>query len=209
MSSVSTPRRNLLLALSTLGGGFLLKPLAAAQSCSATSADTQGPFYTPGAPHRVMLAPAGEPGDRLVVRGTVTADDCRTPLAGALLDVWQADAQGAYHYEKDNYRLRGQILTDKAGAFEFTTVMPGRYQLDGGYRPAHIHLTISHPKCQPVTTQLYFQGDPYLAPKDACGLDECKSDDPGRIVELRKLGDGRGFAATFPVVLKRAGEHAG
>lgn len=123
------------------------------------------------------------------------------PLARAFLDVWQADANGQYHYEKDNFRLRGQLLTDDKGSFEFTTVVPGRYKLDGGYRPAHIHFIVGHPRHQPLTTQLYFKGDPYLGPKDACG-DECDSADSGRIVEMKKAEAGRAFAAEFQIVLR-------
>jgi catechol 1,2-dioxygenase len=130
----------------------------------------------------------------------VLGTDCRRPLPGALLDVWQADADGVYHYEKENFRLRGQILTDREGSFEFTTIVPGRYKLGGGYRPAHIHFTVSHPAHEALTTQLYFKGDPYLPPNDACG-DECKANDPDRIVSLKKLGQGAGFGTTFRIVL--------
>lgn len=164
----------------------LLAGRVSAQSrtpCSPTEDDVQGPFYIPGAPSRRTLAGSKEPGDRIVVRGTVLGPDCRTPLAGALLDVWQADAAGRYHGEKEEYRLRGQIRTDARGQYEFETVRPGNYDLGNGLRPAHIHFTVTHPAHQPVTTQLYFRGDPHLAPNDACGQ-ECHSDDPDRIVEL-------------------------
>ena len=201
MSNALVSRRRAFVFLSSFGAVVSFRSLARAASCTPTMTDVKGPFYRPGAPHRMILAAPDEPGDRLVVRGTVTADDC-TPLSAALLDVWQADANGVYHYEKENDRLRGQLFTDKPGSFEFTTIMPGRYKQDGGYRPAHIHFTISHPGCEPVTTQLYFKGDPYLAPHDSCG-DECKSADAARIVELRKSDVGKAFSATFPAVLKR------
>jgi catechol 1,2-dioxygenase len=65
-------------------------------------------------------------------------------------------------------------------------------------RPAHIHFTISSPGHAPLTTQLYFQGDPYLG-HDMCGP-ACHSDDPHRIIELATQA--RGLLGTFDVVLK-------
>jgi len=189
-----------LLGLSGMGLALGRPGRAGAQTCSPTKRDIEGPFYTRGAPHRTALAGPDEPGDRIVLRGRVLGPDCNTPLRAALLDVWQADANGEYHYEKDNFRLRGQILTDATGAFEFASVVPGRYKLDGSYRPAHIHFTVSHPGHEPLTTQLYFKGDPYLAPNDACG-NGCDSEDAGRIVDLKKLTTGRGFGAEFRIVL--------
>ncbi len=62
--------------------------------CVPTGADVEGPFYLPGAPHRVALAPPEEPGVRLVVRGRIVGPDCTTPVPGALLDLWQADTNG-------------------------------------------------------------------------------------------------------------------
>jgi catechol 1,2-dioxygenase len=181
--------------LAGLSGARLL---ASERPCAATSADVPGPFYLPGAPKRTSLADRGEKGVRIRVRGTVYGSDCRTPLRRALLDVWQADAEGHYHDANEQYRLRGQILTDERGRYEFETVRPGNYKMGEGWRPAHIHFTISSPDHEPLTTQLYFRGDPYLT-HDACGP-RCHSDDPHRIVSLEMDGNLR--AATFDVVLK-------
>ncbi|MGH8657857.1 MAG: twin-arginine translocation pathway signal protein [Gammaproteobacteria bacterium] len=175
--------------------------------CSPTEPDIKGPFYISGAPHRTVLAGPEEPGERIVIRGRAFAADCQTPLTGALLDVWQADANGHYHDENENYRLRGQMNTNDQGVYEFSSIRPGRYTLEGGFRPAHIHFTVRHPDCEPLTTQLYFKGDPYLAPNDACG-DACKSNDTNRIIELTRTGkDGRRawFEGRFDIVLKPAG----
>lgn len=176
-----------------------------AASCEPTQADVQGPFYVAGAPSRTSLAGPLEPGDRILVRGRVLGPDCRTPLPNALVDVWQADAEGNYHDADAQYRLRGVLRTDREGRYEFESVMPGRYPLvpgsETGYRPAHIHFTVGSPGHAPITTQLYFKGDPYLAPKDACG-DMCRSDDPGRIIELVKADAGSArFAGEFDIVL--------
>ena len=52
------------------------------------------------------------------------------------------------------------------------------------WRPAHIHFTVSAPGLTPVTTQLYFADDPYLAPNDACGT--CNSGDPTQIIPMNE-----------------------
>ncbi len=169
------------------------------EACSATGSDIEGPFYLAGAPRRTVLADAKEKGKRLRIGGTVFGSDCKTPLAGALLDIWHADAEGNYHDAKEQYRLRGQILTDARGRYEFETIRPGNYKLDEGWRPAHIHFTVSSPGHEPVTTQLYFRGDPYLAPHDACG-DECHSGDPHRIIPL--AAEGSRLAGRFDINLR-------
>lgn len=123
-------------------------------------------------------------------------------MAGALLDVWQADASGEYHGARERYRLRGRLVTGAAGQYELFTVRPGAYKVGKQFRPAHIHVKVTHPAYEPLTTQLYFGGDPYLAPNDACG-DACGSDDPARIIDLRreeKMG-AEFLMGTFDIVL--------
>lgn len=173
------------------------------KACAPTSSDDQGPFYIPGAPRRAVLAGPREPGERVTMSGTVTGADCKT-LSGALLDVWQADASGNYHNEKTQYRLRGILLTDAKGNYQFESVRPGNYGDRTGMRPAHFHFTLSHPEHQTLTSQIYFKGDPYLAPHDMC--EECHSDDPGRIIELvpEKAGGKTRWNGRFDVVMKPA-----
>ena len=156
----------------------------AASACTRTRNDALGPFHQPGAPARMNLAEPNEPGDRMVLRGTVVAADCTTVLAKVLLDVWQADAQGDYHGgAADNYRLRGQVLTDADGRFEIATIRPGNYETSpGAWRPAHIHFLVSSPGRPTITTQVYFAGDPFLPPNDSCTT--CTSGDADRVVPL-------------------------
>lgn len=137
--------------------------------CAETADNILGPYYRAGAPERSDLAGAGAPGTRLSVSGRVMGHGCTTPLAGALLDIWQADDAG--HYDNDGlvqpgpdpalYLLRGRIFADDAGSFTFRTIIPGHYLNGAAYRPAHIHVTASAARHRPVTTQLYFEGDPY------------------------------------------------
>ena len=53
----------------------------------------------------------------------LSAIDCK-PVQGAVLDVWQADANG--NYDNKSYNLRGKIVTDKAGKYVLDTIYPGR-----------------------------------------------------------------------------------
>jgi catechol 1,2-dioxygenase len=113
------------------------------------------------------------PGTRLVVSGRILGASGVEPLEGATLDVWQADSAG--HYDNDGvddvaraaesgaypFRLRGKLLTSRGGAFRLRTILPGRYRVGAQYRPAHLHVKVSAPGYLPVTTQLYFEDDPY------------------------------------------------
>jgi catechol 1,2-dioxygenase len=174
-------RRKLLLRTAAgAAGGLLAGPAAVfAQQCRPTAPDVLGPFYRGGAPARAKLADVDEAGDVLVLSGTVYAPDCRTPLPGALLDVWQADSKGLYDIgkpanltERERFHLRGRLLTDAQGRYEIETIVPGSYpippglpgleQFAGRMRPAHIHFLVMHPMFGPLTTQLYFKGDPHL-----------------------------------------------
>lgn len=66
-----------------LGGALLASPVFAAKlGCRPTASDILGPFYRFGAPFRARLAGPDEPGDRLVLTGTVFGSDCRTPSRG-------------------------------------------------------------------------------------------------------------------------------
>ena len=77
--------------------GLSPTPACAAGDAEATERQTEGPFYTPNTPLRDDLT-AGVEGPLLVVVGRVLTPDCR-PLAGAVLDFWQADAEGEYDNE--------------------------------------------------------------------------------------------------------------
>jgi catechol 1,2-dioxygenase len=174
-------------------------PDGAEEACSPTGSDIQGPFHQAGAPERTVLAGAEEPGERLVIEGHVWAPGCTSAIAGALLDVWHADENGAYHNGAE-YRLRGQMVTDEEGAYRFETIRPGHYPTGGSMRPAHIHFTVSKPGYRSLTTQLYFAGDPHLAPNDPCT--SCSSGDPTLIIELER--DGEWMRGEFDIVLRKA-----
>lgn len=148
-----------------LGGALAMLAIAATPAVSqgskpvscvpgrGTPAQTEGPFYSARAPQKTNFR-ADTPGNPLVLEGVVYGMDCR-PLAGAWLDFWHADAQGAY--DNAGYRLRGHQFTDAAGRYRLETVMPALYP----GRARHIHVKLRAPGSDRIlTTQVYFPDDP-------------------------------------------------
>ena len=122
-------------------------------TCSGvlTTAQTEGPYYSPGTPERTSLLEEGMPGTVLVLTGYVYDENCQ-PIPGAWLDFWQADANGAY--DNSGFRLRGHQYTDSSGRYTLTTVIPGEYP----GRTPHIHVKVQAPEGPVITSQLYVPG---------------------------------------------------
>jgi protocatechuate 3,4-dioxygenase beta subunit len=117
-----------------------------------TPRQTEGPFFKAGAPERIELIEAGIPGQVIEIAGFVLTRSCK-PVAGARIDVWQAD--GAGHYDNNGYRLRGHQLTDGEGRYRLRSVVPGSYE----GRTRHVHVKVQPPGGRALTTQLYFPGE--------------------------------------------------
>jgi len=150
----------LALALGGVAGGLASGPAAAqsqdltpGQSQSLTPAQTEGPYFKAGSPERTALVDDGLSGTRLLLTGRVLDPDGQ-PVAGALLDFWQANASGAY--DNRGYTLRGHQYTDERGAYHLETVVPGLYP----GRTRHIHVKVQAPNGPLLTTQLYFPNEP-------------------------------------------------
>jgi hypothetical protein len=67
-----------------------------------------GPYHRENAPFRGKVTPPFEPGRVLLVRGRVFGANTKAPLAGAVLDVWQANAEGHYDMSHPEHRTRTQ-----------------------------------------------------------------------------------------------------
>ena len=112
-------------------------------------------------------------GERIIVHGRVL-DERGHPVAGALLEFWQANAGGRYRHKKESYIAAldpnfggcGRTITAEDGTYRFRTVRPGAYPWPNGvndWRPAHIHFSIfGHGFAQRLITQMYFEGDPMI-----------------------------------------------
>jgi protocatechuate 3,4-dioxygenase beta subunit len=154
--------------------------------CTETADNILGPYYRADAPFRNDLTEADTLGTRITVSGRVLTPTC-TPIADALVDVWQANADGDYDNDGvddppvEVFVLRGRINTDADGNYSFHTIIPGHYLNGNQYRPAHIHVTVSAPGFESLTTQLYFEGDPYndIDPFIVASLIMPLTDEPG------------------------------
>lgn len=173
-------RQEFILLSDTLGASTLKDLINHHKPAGATEWSILGPFYRSGAADLPLGASiAGdEPGEAVVVFGRVLGPGGRA-VAGALLDVWQSDAEGFYDLQKmdaSKMNLRGRFCSDANGGYWFRTIKPSFYPIpDDGpvgkmlravgrhpYRPAHIHFRVSADGYKSLTTELYLNGDLYL-----------------------------------------------
>ena len=123
----------------------------------------------------LTIQDGGEPlGERIVVTGRVV-DGAGRPVAGQLVEIWQANAGGRYIHKRDQHPAPldphftgvGRCLTGADGSYRFQTVKPGPYPWKNhhnAWRPAHIHFSLFGTDfTQRMVTQMYFPGDPLFA----------------------------------------------
>jgi catechol 1,2-dioxygenase len=196
-----------------------------ASTPGTTDSNVEGPFFAAGAPTiepgadgvaRLPMRP-DEAGDRLVFTGVVRST-AGEPLPGAVLDVWQADGHGLYSRFAPGlpeWNLRGRMATGADGRFAIGTVLPAPYDIPGEphtarvlellglepHRPAHIHVKVERAGHAPLTTQVYFAGDPWLE-HDVVGAAR-----PSLVTKLDPADgpDGAGYTCQFDFTLAPAG----
>jgi catechol 1,2-dioxygenase len=171
----------------------------------------EGPYYVPNSPAQktpaVLPMRDNEPGTPLLFQGQITNIDGE-PLKDAKIEIWHADDLGFYSQFAPglpDWNLRGTVLADDDGRFQINTVQPAPYQIptDGAcgqliaaagwhaWRPAHIHLKVSAPGHQLITSQLYFPGDPHNADDIASAVK------PELMLDVHEREDGRGRVTTY------------
>lgn len=171
--SVLSRRRMLKAAMAGVAVG------AAAPLAAETPRQIQGPFF-PNRPQPEkdadMTRLAGHAGraqgEVVDISGRVL-DESGMPIAGALVDVWQANAAGRYAHERDtnpkpldpDFQGWAQLLTDAEGRYHVRTIIPGAYPAsDTWTRPPHIHFKVARRGFRELVTQMYFDGHPLNAP---------------------------------------------
>jgi len=149
---------------------LLASRLASAQGgkrLAPTPQDAEGPFYPRSFPadadHDLMHV-AGRPraaqGQPLYLTGRVLATD-GSPLAGAVLELWQCDVNGTYHHvgeggtQDPDFQGYGRATAAADGGYAFVALRPVPY----GGRPAHLHFRIARAGARTLTTQLYIKGE--------------------------------------------------
>ncbi len=171
-------RMEAILASDVFGLSMLVVMMNGRLPEAATPPTVLGPFHIDGSPEfdKDSDISEGVGGEKLYVSGMVRGMDGK-PIANAMLDVWQADAEGAYEAQigAEEY-LRGIFRTDGEGRYGLWTIAPKglRHPMDGPvgdliskteishYRPAHFHAIVAAKGYQPVITHLFRQGAPYL-----------------------------------------------
>lgn len=148
-----------------------------------------GPFWRANAPvcdSGDCIAREGTQGTPLEARGTVF-DAQGAPLAGAVVDVWQASPVGLYENQdstQPNMNLRGRFKTDAQGRYFFRSVRPAGYPVptDGAggellraqqrhpHRPAHLHFMVSHPGHKVLITQVFADDSEHLESDPVFGV---------------------------------------
>jgi catechol 1,2-dioxygenase len=117
-----------------------------------TPQEVEGPFFRLGAPNRSNLL---EPGDQpeIIISGRVLTEK-GTPVPGAIVNFWSSNKFG--DYDAVGYKYTGYVVTDAAGRYEVTSIIPGCYQPRNA---KHIHVKVQGIS-RPVTTQLFIEGEP-------------------------------------------------
>lgn len=114
---------------------------------------------------KAVFADEREPGEPLVISGTVFKEDGKTPAQGILIYAYHTNAQGYYKTKPEEHahgRLRGWMKTDASGRYEFRTIKPAPYP-NQRTDPAHIHLTISGENLPEYwIDSIWFEGDPLI-----------------------------------------------
>jgi hydroxyquinol 1,2-dioxygenase len=221
-------RQEFILFSDTLGVSMVVDLLSHRKPDGATESTVFGPFHRQNAPELPWggnIAHLDKEGAPTLVSGRVLDLDGR-PIAGALLDVWQAQTSGLYDSQDPNLHelhMRGKFHTDAEGRYLLRTVLPVNYPIpsDGPvgamlsatgrhpWRPAHIHFVVSAEGYEPVTTHIFDRTDEYLgsdavfAVKDSLICDFVRHDSPD--AEARGLGIDRPYYTTrFDFRLKSA-----
>ena len=118
---------------------------------------------------RTTICSSNEPGEPMIISGTIYTPDGRTPKPGITLSVYQTDASGVYSTksgeDQRNTRLNGKMFSNGEGKYEFRTIKPGSYP--GSRNPAHIHAYMSGPGYPEYwIDEFHFTDDPFISDED-------------------------------------------
>ena len=165
-----------------------LRPVAGCEGCEAAWERDAANLTS-----SISLAPPGEPGEPLLIRGTVFQADGRTPASGVVLYLHHTNAAGLYangsderEWSRRHGRLRGWLKTGADGRYQVRTVKPGRYPDRSD--PAHVHLTVLEPGRDPYwIDDIVFAGEGGV---DAAYRKQREDRGGSGIVQLRPGADG-------------------
>jgi hydroxyquinol 1,2-dioxygenase len=181
---------------------------------NATEATVFGPFFLPGSPDVGLGGDIahGAPGEPCWVEGRVlsTSGD---PVPGALVEVWEADADGLYDVQYGDERVtgRGHLRTADDGGYRFWAVTPTPYPIpDDGpvgaflratgrspMRASHLHLMVAAEGYRTLVTHVFPRGDAYLDSDSVFGVRESLVVDAQRQLPTAPTPDGRSITGPW------------
>ena len=173
-------RQEFILLSDTLGLSMLMVAMNNDKPAGCTEPTVFGPFFMEDAPQYQLGDDVsnGATGEPCMVKGTIKGLDGK-PVANALINVWQADADGNYdvqYAELAHPQARGILHSDAEGRFHFKTILAEAYPIptDGPvgamlkatnnhpWRPAHLHFMIEAPGYERLITHVFRDHDQYL-----------------------------------------------
>jgi catechol 1,2-dioxygenase len=208
-------RQEFILLSDVLGVSMLVDAINNRKPSGASESTVLGPFHVAGAPELPMGANIclDQKGEDMVIHGHVRDVEGK-PIAGATLDVWQANDEGFYDVQQKgiqpDFNLRGLFRTGPDGHYWFRAVKPKYYPIphDGPVgqllgelgrhpnRPAHLHFILKADGYQPLITHIFDPDDPYISSDAVFGVKKSllagfkRVNDPERAQQL-------GFAGEF------------
>jgi protocatechuate 3,4-dioxygenase beta subunit len=220
-------RQEFILLSDVLGVSMLIETLNNDKFSGETESTVLGPFYIANAPRyengaNICLDGKGDP---VWVQGRVK-DAKGKPIAGATLDVWQANEDGFYDVQQKGIQpemnLRGVFTSGKNGEFCFRSAYPRYYPIpfDGSVgdllvaldrnhnRPAHLHFLVTAPGYEKLVTHIFTPDCPWLKDDAVFGVKESLIAD-FKMVDNPKLAAERGLPnpfreVTWDVVMSKA-----
>lgn len=170
--------------------------------CEGCEAVFQG--LPPTLTSEARIAPEGEPGEPLVLEGTVRTKDGR-PAPGIVVYAYQTDAAGIYPSDerfpgqaaRRHGRLRAWARSGADGRYRFLTIRPASYP--NSKVPQHIHVHVLEPgRCTYYIDDVMFDDDPHLTPRDRAAANRGRGG-PGLVRPVR--GQGGAWGASRDIAL--------
>jgi hydroxyquinol 1,2-dioxygenase len=203
-------RQEYILLSDVLGVSMLVDAINNRKPTGASESTVLGPFHVPDAPEMPMGADIclDQKGEAMFVHGRIL-DIAGNPIAGAKIDVWQANDEGFYDVQQKgiqpDFNLRGVFRTGPDGAYSFRAVKPKFYPIpaDGTvgkllaalgrhpYRPAHLHYIIEAEGYGRLVTHVFDPDDPYIRSDAVFGVKQ------SLMATFRAVTDGAAFDGPY------------